>query len=97
MNDNSELLLDVIFQLCKITIIFDSILITDQHVAAVLSTSHKYTLKKHGMMYRHCRKFIAISQKCSYIYTYPFYNPLDFVRDYPGEPVPERQSQFGFY
>jgi len=23
------------------------------------------------------------------MYAYPFYNPLDFVQDYPGEPVPE--------
>ena len=26
-----------------------------------------------------------------------FYSSLDFVRDYPGEPVPERQNQSGFY
>jgi len=25
----------------------------------------------------------------SYIYTHPFYGPLDFVQDYPGEPVPK--------
>jgi len=25
----------------------------------------------------------------------PFYGPLDFVRDYPGEPVPERLNQEG--
>ena len=24
-----------------------------------------------------------------HIHTHPFYGPLDFVRDYPGEPVPE--------
>ena len=29
------------------------------------------------------------------LHTHPFYDPLDFVRDYPGEPVPETVSGSG--
>jgi len=42
-----------------------------------------------------CTSVLVAYKKQTTTTTTPFYSPLDFVQDYLGEPVPERQNQEG--
>jgi len=44
----------------------------------------------HKISWQHLFKFFSCTHECTHAHTQPFYGSLDFVWDYPGEPVPKQ-------